>query len=282
MTAQEMLETTKLNWTVRKEEMVTKSGIIIPDKVAIVRDDTNSVLSVMGDGYEMFQNHQLMDLLYQISQSTGLQLHKSGLFDDGNLVYMQLKSDDLKLGNDRVEGFITGINSFNGATSLAFGNSSVTISCTNTFFKAFRSVDSKIRHTAGLQIRVDEILRNIDKLLLEEKQDFDKIKRMSETPMTPVMIDLVKKLLFQLDNTDRAMTLDDLSTRKQNQIARFDMDMDIELKSKSETAWGVFSSATRYTTHSASKNEIKNQQNKMVGKTGVIERQLFNEIYQMC
>lgn len=281
-TAQEMIEKTSLNWTVRKENLVTESGLIVDKKIAIIREDTNKVLSVMGDGYEMFQNHQLMNLLYQISQSTGLQLHKSGSFDDGNLVYMQLKSDDLKLGNDRVEGFITGINSFNGATSLAFGNSNVTISCTNTFFKAFRSVDSKIRHTAGLQIRVDEILKNIDKLLLEEKQDFEKIKRMSETPMTPVMVDLVKKLLFQLNNTDRALSIEELSTRKQNQITRFDIDMGIELKSKSETAWGVFSSATRYTTHSASKNENKNQQNKMVGKTGVIERQIFNEIYQMC
>jgi len=282
MTAQEMLSTTSLNWKVKKENLLTESGIIVPGKVGIVREDTNQVLSVMGDGYEIFQNHQLMDLLYQISHHTGLELHKSGLFDDGVLVYLQLKSDDLKLGTDRVEGFLTGINSFNGATSLAFGNSNVTISCKNTYFKAFRSVDSKIRHTASLQIRVDEILKNIDKLLLEEKKDFEKIKRMSETPMTPVMIDLVKKLLFQLDNTDRVLSLDELSTRKQNQIARFDMDMDIELKDKFDTAWGVFSGLTRYTTHSASKNEIKNEQNKMVGRTGMIERQIFNEIYELC
>jgi len=279
MTSQELLQSTNIDWTVRKSEIQTVDGILIPDKVALVREDTNHVLSVMGNGYEMFQNHQLMELLFQISKSTGLNIHTSGMFDKGNLVYIQLKSDDLKLGTDRVEGFITGLNSFNGLCSLAFGNSNVTISCQNTFFRAFRNVDSKIRHTISLQPRVDDILRSVDVLLNEEKQVFNQIVRMNETGVSPTLIEMVKTSLFDLEKN---YITENLSTRKQNQLVRFDMDMDIELKEKQSSVWGLFSSLTRYTTHSATKDLVRNQQNKMVGKTGVIERQLFNKLYELC
>lgn len=278
MTPQEMLETTKLNWTVRSEEMTTKSGLIVPDKIALIREDNNTILGVHGDGYNPYQNLELMELLHTISQSTGLALHSSGVFDDGGKVYIQLKSDNLTLGEDRIEGFVSGINSFDGSTSLAFGNANLTISCKNSFWKGYKQLNSKFRHSASMRVRVDEVLRGIDKLLKEEKETFDTIVRMSETKITPTMIDLVKKKLFQLESEDHVLKLDDISTRKQNQLIRFDMDMDMELKQKGDNVWGLFSGVTRYTTHSATKDEDRNQQNKMFGKVGQTERQLFHEI----
>jgi len=123
---QQVLNKVGLNWTVREESITTESGIIVPKSKAIIREDTNTVLSVHGDGYFPYQNHQMVDLLDKVSQQVGLPIHKGGYFGGGEKVYLQLKSNDLKLGNDRVEGFITGVNSFDGSTSLAFGPSNIT------------------------------------------------------------------------------------------------------------------------------------------------------------
>lgn len=278
MTAQEMLETTSLNWGVKTVGVQTVDGLVIPNKVALIREDNNTILGLHGDGYVPYQNAELMELLHKINQSTGLELKGSGSFGDGARVFIQLKSDDLKLGNDRIEGFLTGINSFDGSTSLAFGNSNVTISCQNTFWKSFRQVQTKMKHTASMKIKIDEILRSVDKLLVEEKETFDTIVRMSEVDIHPKLIDLVKQRLFALDKEEK---FEDISTRKQNQIIRFDMDLKTELEGKGENLWGLFSGVTRYTTHSASKEAEKNQENKMFGRVGNTERMLFHEFADM-
>lgn len=132
----ELLQKSNLDWKVMTEGLITTSGLLIPDFKAVVREDTMSVLSVRGEDYEVYQNEQLMQLLYDVSNKTGLQIHRGGSFGGGRKVFVQLKSDNLKLGNDTIEGYITGINSFDGSTSMAFGPSNKTISCQNTFFSS--------------------------------------------------------------------------------------------------------------------------------------------------
>jgi hypothetical protein len=71
----------------------------------------------------------------------------------------------------------------------------------------------------------------------------------------------------------------DLSTRKENQIKRFNYDLGIEVAQKEDTLWGLFSGVTRYTTHSMKTGD--NSEGKMFGKTGNIERKIYQELVEM-
>jgi len=251
---QEVLDQVGLNWTVRQESITTESGIIVPKSKAIVREDTNTVLSVHGEGYFPYQNHQMVELLDKVSQQIGLPIHKGGYFGEGEKVYLQLKSNDLKLGGDKIEGFITGVNSFDGSTSLAFGPSNITISCMN-------------------------ICRGLEGVLQEEKEMFGDIKRLSETRFTKETEDWVAKLLF---NISKEVSLNDdesLSTVTQNRLTRFYVDLNGELKEKGDNLWGLFSGVTKYTTHSLTKQD--NSENKMFGTYGNRERQIFKELVEL-
>src|SRR6056300_320548 len=197
MTNQEILNSTDLNWNVRTETTKTESGIELPN-IALIREDTNEVLGVHSTNYVPYQNSQMVELLDRVSQYTGLDIHKGGHFGGGKKVFIQLKSNDLRIGNDRVEGFVTGVNSFDGSTSLAFGNSNVTISCQNAFFAAYRNLE-KVRHTKNMVHRIDEICRGIDTLVEEEQQMFTTIKRMSEVSYDQKTKDRVIKSLFDID-----------------------------------------------------------------------------------
>lgn len=276
----EILNATGLNWNVRKEQIQTVSGLIIPDKTAIIREDNNAVLSVMGDGYEPYNNTELLELLHNITQSTGLEIHKGGMFGGGEKVFFQLKSDNLILNGDKIEGYVSGINSFDGSTSLSFGHSTMTISCMNAFFSVYKQLDSKIKHSASMRPRIDTILFGIDKLLKEEKHNFNTIKKLNEIPVTPEMIEFVKKTLFELSNTDMLLP-ESLSTRKMNQIEAFDFDLKRELQQKENSVWGLMSGVTRYTTHTANKNENRAMLNKIVGGVGNRERQIWNHFEKM-
>lgn len=277
MTNNEILVQTGLDWNVRSEETQTVSGIKL-DKVALVREDTNEILGVHSNGYATYQNSQLADLLQKVSSSTGLDIHRGGEFGGGKKVFIQLKSNDLKLGNDRVEGFVTGINSFDGSTSLAFGNSNLTISCQNTFFAAMKNL-SKVRHTKNMELRIDEICRGVDMLVDEEKKMFNNITKMSETRYDKSLTDRITKKLFDIDmdiSLENYLMKDEISTAKKNKVSRFYIDLNGELQQKGDNLWGLFSGVTKYTTHSLSKND--NTENKMFGTYGNRERVIFNDI----
>lgn len=265
-----------LNWTVRTENTQTASGIIL-DKIAIVREDTNKVIGVHGNGYQPFQNHELFELLHKVTQSTGLEVVNVGLFGLGEKVFVQMKSNDLTIQNvggklDKVEGFVTGCNSFDGSTSLGFGHSNITISCTNSFHKSLKTLE-KVKHTKNMFIKIEDVLKRIDSSLLEETQTFEVIKRMTENPFTVEMENKVKHILFDVPMKDD-LKGDEVSTTKKNKIITFEDSLHTEVLEKGSTMWGLFSGVTHYTTH-----EIKggnSTENKMFGLVGDREKQIFN------
>jgi phage/plasmid-like protein (TIGR03299 family) len=281
---QELLETTNLNWSVNECPVYTTIGdqqILIEDKKALVRSDTSKVLSVMSESYHAFQNSELMELLDKVSNITGLQLVKGGSFKEGARVYTQFKSNDLNLTNangmpDRVKGYITGINSFDGSTSLAFGPSNVTISCMNSFFAAFREMDTKVRHTRNMNIRIDMIARGLEGMVEQEKIMFDDILKLSETRFDDVIKDSVMKSLFNIKPDVDMNDTEATSTQLKNKLNRFYIDLNGELQEKGDNLWGLFSGVTKYTTHSISKGD--NTEAKMFDTYGKREKQIFKDL----
>lgn len=278
---EEILNKTNLNWTVRREEIQTESGIIIPDHKALIREDNDHVLSIRSKTYTPFQNEELVELLDRVSGITGYEIKTGGSFSGGGKVYVQLKSDNLILGDDVVEGYLTGINSFDGSTSLAFGPSNVTISCKNTFFASFREIKTRVRHTKNMKVQVDEICQRLENAQKEEKKIFEKITRFNETPFDDVLKQRVIKTLFDIDqklDLTKVEDLEQISTRTQNNLSRFYVDLNGELQQKGETMWGLFSGITKYTTHSL-KGEM--MENKMFGQYGKRELSIFNHMTEL-
>lgn len=275
-----------LDWKVVKETMkTTESGVIVPKAVALFRDDNQKFLSVRAETYEVYQNEQLIDLLMKVSDQTGLKLHKGGFFGDGEKVFLQLKSTDFNLGNDRIEGYITGVNSFDGTTSLAFGPSNITISCQNTFFAAFRELKTKVRHTKNMIIRIDDILKQLDKSLVEEKNIFASIQRMSEHKFTELHKDFVIRQLFDIKPNAILTNEDDVSTYKRNRIELLNASISNQVAEKEDNLWGLFSGVTHYTTHVMGRDDNNgtkdNSEEKLFGHYGNRERQIFHQLAEL-
>jgi phage/plasmid-like protein (TIGR03299 family) len=276
---QDLLNQTGLNWNVITEGITTESGITLDGYKAIVREDTKTPLSIRSDEYYPYQNHELIELLDKVSNQTGLELKKGGFFKDGARVYVQLKSNDLRIGNDRVEGYLTGINSFDGSTSLAFGPSNITISCQNTFFAAFRELETKVRHTKNMVVKIDEICRSLESVIEQEKVIFDDILKLSETRFDDVIKDRVTKSLFNIKPEINLKDDDSVPTITRNKLSRFYVDLNGEISEKGDNLWGLFSGVTKYTTHSLTKND--NTEAKMFGIYGKRELEIFNDLVEL-
>lgn len=275
----EILNKANLNWNVKSERVTTESGITLDGYSALVREDTNVPLSVRSESYYPYQNYELVELLDRVSGLTGLSIHKGGFFGEGQKVFIQLKSNNLRIGNDRVEGYLTGINSFDGTTSLAFGPSNITISCQNKFFAAFREMQSKVRHTKNMVVKIDEICKRLEGVLDEEKIVFDNILKLSETRFDDIIRDRVTRELFGINKDIDLKDMEAISGVTRNKLSRFYVDLNGELQGKGDNLWGLFSGITKYTTHSLTKND--NTEAKMFGVYGKRELSIFNKLTEL-
>jgi len=148
----------------------------------------------------------------------------------------------------------------------------------NTFWRGYKEVATRLRHSASMRPKIDEILARIDVLMDEEKVMFEEIKRLNDTTMSMEVKQLITKKLFDMDMEDR-LDSPDLSTRKKNQIFDFNYNLGIEIAQKGDNLWGLFSGITRYTTHAMKRGD--NSEAKMFGRTGTKERRLYNELVEM-
>jgi hypothetical protein len=167
-----ILEKANLNWNVRTERLVTAESNLMTDNSAIIREDKNVILGVHSSSYVALQNSEMMEILERVSGKMGLPLHKGGYFGNGEKVYIQLKTEDYNLGTDKIKGYLTCVNSFDGSTSLAFGHSNLTISCQNTFFANYREMANKVRHTMNMHTRIDLLCVQIEGVLQAEQKIF--------------------------------------------------------------------------------------------------------------
>lgn len=273
----EQMQKTKLHWSVREEMIQTASGIVIPDKKAIIRNDNDVILGTHGKSYSVFQNEQMFELLHKISQSTGLEIHRGGYFGQGEKTYIQFKSEDLKIGNDKVEGYLTGINSYDGSTALCFGASTLTVSCTNTFYGVMKSLSNRMRHTTNMMANLDMYLQRIEESLQEEQIIFHHIKRFSETEISQADIQFILRNTLDIGRDEK---MDDLSTRKKNLLSDLQANIHTEVAQKGENVWGLFSGLTRFTTHSL-RGKKSADENKLFGRYGEKELQAFQRFAEV-
>jgi phage/plasmid-like protein (TIGR03299 family) len=273
-----ILKQANLDWSVNAERLVTAESNIETKSIAIVRQDNNAILGVHGDGYHPLQNSEMMEILDRISGKMGLPLHKGGYFGQGEKVYIQLKTQDLKVGTDKVKGYLTCVNSFDGSTSLAFGHSNLTISCQNTFFANYREMANKVRHTQKMHERIDIICMQIEDVLRAEQKIFQSITRMSEVKINQKVRDMVLERILNLDKEERLADLTTLSTRKKNILSDLEVNIAGEVQDKGGNLWGLFSGITKYTTHSLKGDS---NENKLFGVYGRREREVFAELSQL-
>lgn len=284
------LKQANLDWSVKAEKLVTAESNLETKNIAIIRQgrildnngtivvEPNHILGVHGEGYKPLQNSEMMEILDRISGKMGLPLHKGGYFGNGEKVYIQLKSQDLNLGTDKVKGFLTCVNSFDGSTSLAFGHSNLTISCQNTFFANYREMANKVRHTQKMHDRIDIICMQIEDVLRAEKKIFESITRMSEVAIDPKVKDLVLQKMLDLNKEERLADLSTLSTRKKNILSDLEININGEIQDKGGNLWGLFSGITKYTTHGLKGDS---NENKLFGVYGKREREVFTELAEL-
>jgi phage/plasmid-like protein (TIGR03299 family) len=246
----ELLEQTSTNWTVNKLPLITENGFTT-ESFGMFRNDNNLWLGTIGKQYEPIQNFEVVETLIATTEDIS-NSHGGGMLNNGKKVFYQTEIDPVIIDRDEVKRYLTILNSHDGSSSIGFGFSNTVVVCQNTFYKAMKEVQ-KFRHTTSAKERLEIARKQVRELLLAENEVMDTFKRMSEVQVSNKAIKLVVADLFDFKPEDFDNPVEDFSTRKINDIARFKEVMDAEFSSHGATLWGLFNAVTWKTNHIDSK-----------------------------
>jgi len=201
--------------------------IEVPNFYATIRTDTEEVLGVVGNDYEVVQNVNAFDFFDAIvGGKDGILYETAGALGKGKRIFITAKLPDyIRIGrDDLIEQYLFLTTSHDGYGSITAAFTPIRIVCQNTLNAALNnhSHSIKIRHTASAVDRLKQAhqLLGVTNLLANELEEVfnnwskiritdNAVKRLIQVAMAPN-----KEVLQNLQNGK----LDELSTNYNNMV----------------------------------------------------------------
>lgn len=238
----DVLSDTNLNWTVRKEDLISSTGLTTPN-CGIFRNDTNAWLGTVSKKYTPYQNQDMVKTIVEASDYIGLNVSNGGELRGGKHVFIQLELPEEYIGKSNVKRYVTALNSHNGLGSVAFGSTNTVVVCQNSFYKAYKEIQ-KFRHHSSAYDKIKLAILELKNTVKEDLRLMETFKCMASLN---VKDELIHKVVSECFAIDLDSTLDKgRSVKKKDSIIEA---LDIEQKLEGNTMWGLFNGVTRYTNH---------------------------------
>ena len=264
----EILVAHNLDFRIEKERLLSATGKETPF-FGLFNDKTGECINSVKEGYTVSQNDEIVELVLNGIKGFGeLSVTKAGALNGGRKVFLQLGIEGMsKVGDERIKRYVTIIDSNDGSTGLSVGIGELVMSCSNQFFKFYKSGQSKLRHTASLTQRIKEIPYLIEMALLESLKLTETYKHFQSTPLTKGLADEMVRHILGFDKTMSIKTESELSTRSLNAMETLYGHIKKETNQKGDNLFGLFSGVTSWTTHekSAPRRENGREESMMTG-----------------
>lgn len=141
----------------------TTTEMDIPHKVANVRSDTGTVLGVVGDGFSVIQNADLIPVIYAAAANESVTIETAGSLRGGKEVWFLAHLKTFLLGErDMNMTYAMFLNAHDGTRSLTVFPTSIRVVCHNTKAISLRQADNaglslNLRHSRNLMDRIPDI-----------------------------------------------------------------------------------------------------------------------------
>jgi hypothetical protein len=261
----------KLNWDIRLEP-VTVNNTFDTGKKAIIRNDNNQLLSIVGKHYEPFTNSQLMQFTNALTKSGEFELKGFDELNDGKIVMAFLKNTNpnLKINGCSNEEYMFVGNSFDGTKRFHIGTASNLLRCLNQWSATLKVFNKK--HTSYMDINdtiAQDIIRNYKakKGIVYESFDGMESVRVDESVITR----LIKEVHLMLATDSRAIKQKDWTSSPSMITLRKSIDR--EMKDLGNNAFGLFNGVTWYTTHEMRTTDVVTSQ--ISGTANLINQKAF-------
>ena len=240
-------------------------SLLIPNKKAILREDTGEVLGLVSNKYQLCQNR---DALSFVNYIDGIELIKAGSFGmSGGGIYMIGQLPSVEVLGDTITPHLIFQNSHDGTASIKATICMLRIVCKNQFVSSFRDSPATvtISHRGELESKLIQANNTLSSVY-EYVKHYDAFANDQVTQhVDSAMFNRIVEKYFAIpeDASDRTIT-NIVDCRNMFTLA-YDADDNQNFKG---TKWGVINAFSDYLTH---KDPLKKGKNWEANK-------LFNTI----
>jgi phage/plasmid-like protein (TIGR03299 family) len=241
-----------LDWVVEAKPMTLQgTNIVVPNKVANVRNTDSAVLGVVGSRYKVIQNHEMFSFADYLLDA-GAQFETAGSLRGGEVVFaaMEIPSEhiEIKGDNGQTKSYLVLANGHNGLFPFRALVTPVRVVCMNTLNAALGDAKTSftIRHTAKVEGKIAEAKRALGithRVMDEFRVGAESLilKKMSEKDAIRVITSVFP--LSEDEKRDKKV----FSDRAAQTLAIWKNAENLE--GVRETAWGVWNAIGEYLDH---------------------------------
>jgi hypothetical protein len=251
-----------LDFHIEKVPMVGLIGDVqIPSTYfGLVNMKSKEIINTCKSSYHVSQNADVVELVVRAMRGFGiLSVQKAGSLNGGRKTFIQLGVEGFgKVGDDTIQKYVTIIDSNDGSTGLSVGIGDLTMSCSNQFFRFYKRGEMKLKHSSSLEGKMRELPSLINLALNESLRQIEVYNKFQSTACTK---DLVDGLVREILGVDRITAkVGEQSTKTLNAMDSLYNNIAIEMNTKQDNIWGLFSGVTRWTSHEKSHPKRENGQ----------------------
>jgi len=266
-----ILQETKLDWDVRKEDLIAVStfeqngseGVHLPTpNSGIYRNDNNVHLGTTSKSYTIYQNSELVECIHEASKAVNLEITGGGECYDGSRVFLDLKLEDVYVGNAKIKRSITCLNAHNGRGSVQFGATYTicqvqkgNVVKMNKFTKIFGDME-KFYHYTHVSTRVKKAIAGLFESLAKEEQTIETMKAMTKVKVDEKLLHEIVLKCFRVDLNQQS---GNVATRTLNNITAVSSVMNTQIKNEDGTLWGLFNGILATTATRTPKNQDQDE-----------------------
>lgn len=266
---------TELNWNVVKAPLsyATPQGTDtkIKSRIALLRDDSYEMLSIVSPSYEVFQNHQLKNLVMPMVEEGLLKVVNMGELGGGRRVFIQAQmANEYIVAGEETNAQLTFLNGHDGGTMLSAGVTSVRVICQNTFAQAMTDMGSRLRHSVDIHekaVTIQETAKYVNEGMIKYQEAAELL---AVTKTNSGKVDELIARAFGKKSSAEVRCRDQIQQLFTNGTGN-----------SGQTLWDAFNAVTEYTTHKAKNTEDKRFQYAQFGSGAVISRRAMDAALAM-
>jgi len=248
-TATEAITQGGLDWKVSLKP-ISVGGVIIDDHYATVRDDTNTVLGIVGARYEVKQNSELFNFFDPVIDRDKRIYHSGGVLKRGRIVWLLAKLDAsfYAVPDDRVDSYILLASSHDGSMHITIKHTPIRVVCWNTLSAALMGSETmvRIKHTryAHNELRAAHKLMGLTTKSMEQMHELVDVL-LSRKVSTRFMRTFVESLFPSTRNREKRP-----KNKHLEPIEMLFVNEPNSLPGMQRSGWALYNAVTEYIDHS--------------------------------
>lgn len=249
-TTEVALKAAGLDWQVGMRPLFNELGRQSSHRETF-RQDTGSVLGVVGPRYHPLQNDKAFGIFDPLVQDGSICYETAGSLQAGKKVWILAKAagGDIEIAKgDAIQRYLLLSNSHDGTMAIRMGFTPIRVVCSNTLSAAIGAEDSaliRVRHHAGAVNALENLRDIMDVANATFEATAEQYRRLAQCQVNAADIRRYVKVVFGLTEVDAD------STAKVNEmigqiIPLFEKGRGNDIASIKGSAWALYNATTEY------------------------------------